>query len=300
MSVIETIGSVIETARALRDIAGKLNSLELKSQIIDHIGELQDARDQLQLIKEGAEPGAAAPSPPPAPKTQLKTADEGPAFLDAPSDGETYSFHVNDSKTPESESKDIKPETEVLKGGEAAAKSKSDADGNSKSEADAKVTLADAIRKKAAETAVGDSRLDLLKMPDSIKLTVEQQAKIAELRIKELEPKHHAAVKKLNEILTAEQRKAKSSATKAAKEAGKTGKELQLAVQAAVKLTDEQKKQMALARKELLAVRAEIAEQINGMLTDEQRAAVEAAASGDSTIVKAKAVKAVKVRAVKK
>ena len=293
MSVLETNAGDLESARKLRDIAGELNSLELKSQIIDQIGLLQDARDQLQLIKDGADPKDAAKAEKVVAeaKASLKTAEEGRVFLAASSDGETYSFNVGGPDTEEPESKDIKPVTETPKEGEASEKAKSDDDGKAKSETDAKITLAEAMRKKAAVAAVGDSRLDLLKMPDSVKLTVEQQAKIAELRIKKLEPKHQAAVKKVNDILTDEQRKAKVVAIKAAKEAGKSGKELQQAVQVAVKLTDEQKQLMTTARKELQNMRTEIASQINEMLTDEQRAAIDAAGDGDSKVVKVKAVK---------
>ena len=60
--------------------------------------------------------------------------------------------------------------------------------------------------------------------------------KLADLR-KEFEPKFKEAREKMESILTAEQKKARDEAFKAALAAGKKGKEFREAVESAMKLT---------------------------------------------------------------
>ena len=77
--------------------------------------------------------------------------------------------------------------------------------------------------------------------------------------------------KKYGEILTDEQRQAQREAFRAAREAGKQDAELRKAVDAAVKLTDEQKDQQAKLQQERSTLFAKIQEELRALLTDEQR-----------------------------
>ncbi|HEX5035431.1 MAG TPA: hypothetical protein VFW62_13205, partial [bacterium] len=81
-------------------------------------------------------------------------------------------------------------------------------------------------------------------------LGADQKEKIDKI-IAEQGPKVKAAADKVNSSLTAEQRKARNEAQKAAKAAGKKGKEAQDDALAAMKLTDQEKKAFAEATKEL-------------------------------------------------
>lgn len=124
-------------------------------------------------------------------------------------------------------------------------------------------------KKKAANPAEG-----LLKKVDSLTdLTAEQKEKIAAIK-KEHEPKVAAAAKKLNDSLTPEQRRARQEAQKAAKDAGKKGKEAQAEAIAAMKLTDEQKKAYDAAQKQLDDATTALRSALAGVLSDDQKATV--------------------------
>ena len=101
-------------------------------------------------------------------------------------------------------------------------------------------------------------------------LSKEQNAKFADLN-KEYGPKFKEAFTKMESIPTAEQKKARDEAFKAAVAAGKNGKEVWDAAQAAMKLTDEQKAKMADAQKEMGALYKEFGEKFRAFLTPEQR-----------------------------
>lgn len=104
-----------------------------------------------------------------------------------------------------------------------------------------------------------------------IEFSKEQQAKVDELRKAHL-PKLVDIQKKWNGVITQEQVKARNEAFQKAKDAGKQGRELQEAVEAALKLTDEQKKQQAAIGEERNKLFAEIRTQLTALLTDEQKA----------------------------
>lgn len=108
-------------------------------------------------------------------------------------------------------------------------------------------------------------------LPDSIKLTDDQTKKLEELK-KEATPKLEAAVKKVDDVLTKDQKKTRKTASDTAKAAGKKGKELKEAVNEALKLSDEQKASLAKAEKELADLQKATREQVVAMLTDEQKA----------------------------
>ncbi len=103
------------------------------------------------------------------------------------------------------------------------------------------------------------------RLPKKITLSDEQKSQLSEIKTK-YASKLKDAVAKVG--LTKEQKQARAAAIKEAKAAGKKGKEVRVAANAAVKLTDDQKQ----ARGEVVTLRKEIQTAIRGILTDEQRA----------------------------
>jgi hypothetical protein len=118
----------------------------------------------------------------------------------------------------------------------------------------------------------GNPAAGLLKKVDELAdLTAEQKEKIAAIK-KEHEPKVAEAAKKLNDSLTPEQRRARQEAQKAAKDAGKKGKEAQAEALAAMKLTDEQKKAFDTTYKLMNDATTALRNALAGVLSDEQKA----------------------------
>ena len=118
-------------------------------------------------------------------------------------------------------------------------------------------------KKKPAPAAV--------RVPKGIELNEDQRAKVEALN-KEFGPKLAACRKEAAGVITADQKKARSEAMKAAKAAGKKGKELRAAAEAASKVTEDQKQQLARCKKDMGALQKEIRAQLAGILTDEQKA----------------------------
>jgi len=108
------------------------------------------------------------------------------------------------------------------------------------------------------------------KLPPEITLAAEQQTKLDALKT-QYSSKLVDAQKKVNEVYTTEQRKAMMAARKDAQAASKKGKELKASVDAAVQLSDEQKKQLAEAQKDFQKLNTEVRDQVVGLLTDEQK-----------------------------
>ena len=100
-------------------------------------------------------------------------------------------------------------------------------------------------------------------------LTAEQTTKLDELK-KEYGPKLMEAAKK-GDVLTPEQKKAAADARAAAKAAGKKGKDAAADIDAATKITDEQKAKIADCRKECGALSKELGEKVKAVLTAEQK-----------------------------
>jgi Spy/CpxP family protein refolding chaperone len=110
-----------------------------------------------------------------------------------------------------------------------------------------------------------------IKVPKGIELTDEQKTKVDALN-KEFGPKLAACRKEAAGVITADQKKARSEAMKAAKAAGKKGKELRAAAEAASKVTEDQKQKLTECKKAMGALQKEIRGQLAGILTDEQKA----------------------------
>ena len=110
-----------------------------------------------------------------------------------------------------------------------------------------------------------------VRVPKGIELNEDQRAKVEALN-KEFGPKLAACRKEAAGVISADQKKARSEAMKAAKAAGKKGKEMRAAAEAASKVTEDQKQQLARCKKDMGALQKEIRSQLAGILTDEQKA----------------------------
>jgi len=106
-----------------------------------------------------------------------------------------------------------------------------------------------------------------LKQFEKASLTEEQVGKIKDLA-KVAQEKSAEARKKAR--LSKEQQEARTAAMKKAKEEGKTKKDLQDAINAAVELSADQKAAMDEAR----AIQTSFQKEVRGLLTDEQRKAI--------------------------
>lgn len=126
---------------------------------------------------------------------------------------------------------------------------------------------------KPRRPAAASPVLPVMQLLTGIELGEQQKAKLDELR-KEMAPKIIQTRKKIQAILTDEQRTARAKAQKEARAAGKQGAELWKAAQAAVKLTDRQKDEQARLRKEMAALNQQLQEGLFKLLTPEQKQAV--------------------------
>ena len=128
-----------------------------------------------------------------------------------------------------------------------------------------------AKKKKPAAVAIN--------VPKSVKLNEDQRAKLAALN-KELGPKLIACRKEASGIITADQKKARAAALKEAKAAGKKGKELREAAEAAFNVNEEQKTKLAECKKAMGALQKEVRAGLAGILTAEQKAQIKAGNKG--------------------
>ena len=97
---------------------------------------------------------------------------------------------------------------------------------------------------------------------------------------KELGPKLAACRKEAAGIITADQKKAMGAAIKEARTAGKKGKELREAAEAAANITEDQKTKQAECKKAMGALQKEIRAGLSGILSDEQKAQLKAGRKG--------------------
>jgi hypothetical protein len=119
-------------------------------------------------------------------------------------------------------------------------------------------------KKKGDPTAKLKKKLEEAELPADV---LEKCNKI----VAEHGPKIAAAQAKVDAVLTDEQRSAQKAAKKAAKDAGKKGKEAQAEIDAAVKLTEEQKPKMEAARKELNDAENAMNDALRAVLSAEQQ-----------------------------
>jgi hypothetical protein len=120
-------------------------------------------------------------------------------------------------------------------------------------------------KKKKKDASAGiKKKLDDAELPADL---LEKAKKVVD----EHAPKIAEAQAAVDSILTDEQKKARSAAQKAAKDAGKKGREAAADVEAALKLTDEQKDKMKEASDALTKATAARNEALGALLTDEQK-----------------------------
>jgi Spy/CpxP family protein refolding chaperone len=108
---------------------------------------------------------------------------------------------------------------------------------------------------------------------EGLDLTEEQKEKLQKIR-EGVGPKMKEAFGKMRDILTEEQRNAAEESARKAKDAGKKGRDLMVAVESTLKLTDEQKEKMDKIGQDLLALQKDMMKEILGVLTTEQQAKI--------------------------
>ncbi|MBI1346515.1 hypothetical protein GC163_09520 [bacterium] len=124
--------------------------------------------------------------------------------------------------------------------------------------------------KKKGTPGAGNQAFNL---PKNVELTEEQKTKLEELK-KEHGPKLAEIQKKLDGVLTDEQKQARKDAQAKAKADNVKGKEAQAAVMASLKLTDEQKAKYEAAQAEMKEAAGKVRAKIAEFLTEEQKAKV--------------------------
>ena len=130
-----------------------------------------------------------------------------------------------------------------------------------------------AAQKKAAQKQGGKGNVlagPLAKQLEKANLTDEQKKQIEEIKAKYAD-KVAEAQKGVASVLTREQRQARQAAMAKAREEGKKGEELKAAVDAALSLSDEQKKSLAEAETKMKALQTEIRQSVLAVLTEEQK-----------------------------
>jgi Spy/CpxP family protein refolding chaperone len=132
-----------------------------------------------------------------------------------------------------------------------------------------------AQEKKKREGKRGGPGFDpLAMMLRDLNLSDEQKAKVEDVK-KEFGPKLAEVRKKMDGVFTEENKKDRAEAEKAAKDAGKSPREVAAAARDAVKLTDEQKTKLAEVRKTMEEVNKDMREKVMSILTPEQKEQVE-------------------------
>ena len=110
----------------------------------------------------------------------------------------------------------------------------------------------------------------LKKQLEEVELTAEQKEKIEAIIAK-----HSAAITEaqqdVSELLTPEQRRARAAAMKAARDAGKKGKDARADVEAAIQLSPEAKAKLAEAEKAARDAQMKLRQEVAAVLTPEQR-----------------------------
>ena len=116
----------------------------------------------------------------------------------------------------------------------------------------------------------GFSVLDRVEHVKNLNLTADQKTKLGELK-KQYAPKLKELAGAREKVLTADQKKARDEAVKAARAAGKRGPEVRKSIEAAMNLTDAQKTTLAEGRKAMGTLNKEIMGKVSTILTPEQQ-----------------------------
>ncbi len=122
---------------------------------------------------------------------------------------------------------------------------------------------------KRADRAANHEIAKVLRFLKKVTLTTEQQTKVDSLK-SEYKPKVSDGLKKVDAVLTPQQKQDKQAARQKAKADGLKGKEAKTAVDAAVNLTTDQQTQISQAKQDLKAVEKELRQKARALLTPEQ------------------------------
>jgi|GEM_PF-2166026 len=114
----------------------------------------------------------------------------------------------------------------------------------------------------------------LIRLPDGLVLTPEQELAIAQMR-REEGPKLVELMKRLNDTTTPQQKQAAADTRKQAIAAGLTGEALEQAIAAAVQLTPEQKAAREKLSEEWQEMQLKVLLKLDALLTAPQRAELE-------------------------
>jgi len=121
-------------------------------------------------------------------------------------------------------------------------------------------------------TPMAQAMIKMMKIRDTLEtldLSEEQQAKLKKMH-EEAAPQMKEVYEKMKAILTEEQQAAAETASKEARAAGKEGRQFVVAVETAIKLTDEQKEKMAKLLPTVTEHQKEMLKGIRALLTPEQ------------------------------
>jgi hypothetical protein len=117
----------------------------------------------------------------------------------------------------------------------------------------------------------GRDRDVIAKMVENINLTADQQVKLEQVK-REFQPKLADLAKRRGSIMTDDRRAKEKELRKAAKDAGKSGKEVRAEIAAALALSPAERDQMTAIEREDRQLRGEITSRIHAFLNDEQKA----------------------------
>jgi peptidyl-tRNA hydrolase len=116
----------------------------------------------------------------------------------------------------------------------------------------------------------GRDRDVIAKMVENIDLTADQQVKLEEVK-REFQSKLADLAKRRSAIMTDDRRAKERELRKAAKDAGKSGKEIRAEIAAALSLSPAERDQMTAIEREDRQLRGEITSRIRAFLNDEQK-----------------------------
>lgn len=128
----------------------------------------------------------------------------------------------------------------------------------------------DQAKKKENRRAAKKRTVQAVRVPRTVQLTDEQKTEVAAIN-KEYGPKLQELRAKLDGLLSDEQKQARRQVTRANREAKLKRKAAKQAIDEALKLTDEQKKQMAEVQAQVSTLRKEAREKFVALLTPQQK-----------------------------
>jgi Skp family chaperone for outer membrane proteins len=133
------------------------------------------------------------------------------------------------------------------------------------------LSLPGVAQEKKKKNANAGANQQAFQLPKEITLTAEQQAKLDALK-KEYGPKLAELQKKASDLLTDDQKQARTDSQAKSKSEKLKAKDAREALMAALKLTPEQQTKWDALQKEIQATTQEVRGKIADFLTDEQKA----------------------------